>query len=231
MRRFQVPYIPANNERLELDDQGSHHLLTVLRVSRGSEIRIFDGEGNHAVAELTDVISKRAVLLVKQQLQSLPTSSPVHLLIGLPKGPAMDLAIRMATEAGVREIHPMLCERSVARGDRDTRWRTISQSACQQSGRTDIPVIHKLLPMKAALHLPAEINDRRIALPNNSTGTSAVGPSAIAIGPEGGFTTGEVKIALSMGYEPVGLGPFILRTDTAAVVAVAQAMGEVLVER
>jgi 16S rRNA (uracil1498-N3)-methyltransferase len=226
VRRFQVPYIPAPNEPIELDEQGSHHLLTVLRMSRGSRIRVFDGEGNHAEATLADVVDKRAILRVAQILSPLPSPPPVHLLIGIPKRPAMDLAIRMATEAGVQEIHPMLCERSVPRGDRDARWRKICESACQQSGRTDIPLIHPLRPVREALRLPDEITDRRIALPNSPAGAAASKPSAIAIGPEGGFTSAEVQLALSMGYTPVGLGPFILRTDTAAVVAVAQAVGD-----
>ena len=225
LRRFRVPHIPGEGEQLQLDPQASHHLLNVLRVSRGSELRIFDGHGHHADAVLADVVAKQALLVVNKHLRPLSPQPAVHLLLGMPKGPAMDLAIRMATEAGVSEIHPMICERSVPRGDRLDRWAKISQSASQQCGRTDIPVIHSPRPLNEVLDLPGDICDRRIALPNSSAGTLAEAPTAIAIGPEGGFTPAEVTTALALGYLPVGLGPFVLRTDTAAVVAVAQALG------
>jgi 16S rRNA (uracil1498-N3)-methyltransferase len=225
LRRFRVPHIPGEKEHLQLEVRASHHLLNVLRLPRGSELRIFDGLGQHAKAVLVDVVAMRAVLLVNQHLQRLEPPPQVHLLLGIPKGPAMDLAIRMATEAGAREIHPMVCERSVPKGDRSERWTKISESASQQCGRTDVPIIHPPRPITEVLNLPATISDRRIALPNSPPGSQAEGPTAIAIGPEGGFTSSEVNTALSLGYRPVGLGPFVLRTDTAAVVAVAQALG------
>ena len=219
MRRFRVPSIPALGERQTLGSSGSHHLLNVIRHGRGQQLLIFDGAGMQALAELVDVQGDQAVIEVVGPSRSASPQFAVHLVIGLPKGPAMDLAVRMATEAGVTDIHPAIAERSVARGDRGDRWRRIAESAAQQCGRADVPTIHAVTKLSDVLALLP--HDRRIGVAGAPPAEPASGPVAVLVGPEGGWTAREIAVAQEGGAVAMGLGDWILRTDTAAAVAVA----------
>jgi len=219
MRRFRVATIPAPDTREVLDDETSHHLLRVIRSRRGDALVVFDGTGLQAPALLVDIFDGRAVIEITGPLaQALPLYAR-HLVIGLPKGPAMDRAIRMATEAGVTEIHPIVSTRSVARGDRALRWRRIAASAAQQCGRADVPPVHSLGTLVETLPLlPPDI---RIGIVGAKPCTPCDGPGAVLIGPEGGWTDNEIRIALEAGAHAVSFGDWTLRSDTAAAVAIA----------
>jgi 16S rRNA (uracil1498-N3)-methyltransferase len=221
MRRFLVPPFHVDAKRIVLDAQNSHHLLNVLRLVRGGSVLLFTGASWEVEATLIDVQDSLAVLELVGPRRPLEAAPHVHLLLGIPKGPAMDLAVRMATEAGVREIHPMRCQRTVPKGDRSSRWKKIAESASQQSGRADVPLVHPPQSFSETLELHNDFDHRFIAAPNTPTGTQGTGSIAVAIGPEGGFTLQEMTLAQDMGYQRLGLGPFILRTDTAAAIAVA----------
>ncbi len=219
MRRFRVPRIPAPGEPLTLDESSSHHLLRVIRHRRGEPLVVFDGEGQEAMAELVDVHGDRAVIAITGAITSARPAVPMHLVIGIPKGPAMDLSVRMATEGGATDVHPILAERSVARGDRGDRWRRIAESAAQQCGRADVPVIHSLTTLEKVLAvLPTDV---RIGIAGAPEASSASGAAAVLVGPEGGWTRAEIAHALACGARPVGFGSWVLRTDTAAAIAVA----------
>lgn len=222
MRRFRVDRIDPPGAWMAPSAEVAHH-LHVLRIRPGERVILFDGAGQEAVAVLLDASPPR--LEVLEPIASRLPRWPVHLIIGLPKGPAMDLAVRMATEAGVTDIHPVLTERSVPRGDRLDRWERIAESAAEQCGRGDIPTLHELLPYASALDaLPTGL-DLRIAVPGAAPHPSPDGPCGVMIGPEGGFTESEVLYATERGIVGMSLGPFILRTDTAAAVAVASIAG------
>jgi len=219
MRRFQVAKIPDLGEPEVLDESGSHHLLNVIRHERGDTLMVFDGAGLQAPAMLIDVRGERAVLQVTGATESSRPAVALHLVIGIPKRTAMEMAVRMATEAGVTDIHPVVAERSVARGDRGDRWRRIVGSAAQQCGRADMPTVHPA--SKLAAVLPMLPDDMRIGVAGASAAVRAEGAAAVLIGPEGGWTVGEIERATLAGAVPVGFGDWILRTETAAAVGIA----------
>lgn len=221
MRRLRLAPLPSPGDTALLDEGPSHHLLHVLRARPGLEVLVFDGQGAQARARLVDVHQGRArVELLSQPVLAAPAHA-LHLLLGLLKGPAMDAAVRMATEAGATHIHPLLLQRSVARGDRRERWLRIATSAATQCGRADVPEVFTPLPLREALDsLPSEV-DARVALPGADRLPGSSGPAAVLVGPEGGLSPKEVQQALDAGLRPMGLGDWVLRAETAAAVATA----------
>ncbi len=221
MRRFPVAHVPPCGEHVSLDLEPTHHLLHVLRARVGESFEIFDGAGVVASATLVAVHDGVPALEVVDAPRRAAPAHPRHLLLGLPKGGALDDAIRMATEVGVTDIHPILLARSVARGDRAERWARIVESAAQQCGRGDVPTLHPVCGLDEAMaRLPADV-DRRVAAPGAPRLPPADGPAAVLIGPEGGLTPAEQARAIAAGFRPMGLGDWILRTPTAAAVALA----------
>lgn len=221
MRRFPVAEVPDPGDRVTLDPEATHHLLHVLRAAPGTEVEVFDGTGRAAVATLVEVVQGVPWLEVREPARRARPPYPLHLLVGLPKGNAMDDAVRMATEAGATDLHPVLAARSVARGDRRERWARIATSAAQQCGRGDVPEVHPVRALSEAIAgLPDDL-DRRVALPGAPRRPPATGPAAVLVGPEGGLSAAEIAAARQAGFEPMGLGRWILRTPTAVAVAVA----------
>jgi 16S rRNA (uracil1498-N3)-methyltransferase len=154
----------------------------------------------------------------------------ITLIQAVPRGDRMDLVLQKTTELGVARIVPVLTSRSVARppADRARRWQTIAAEAARQSGRADVPSVGAPLPLAEALPLAAPCA-RRFALweeererPLRRALGDAPGPTlALLVGPEGGLAPAEVEQARAAGFVTVGLGPRILRVETAAIVAVA----------
>jgi 16S rRNA (uracil1498-N3)-methyltransferase len=158
------------------------------------------------------------------------------LLSAVPRGPRMDFLVQKTAELGVARIVPVLTERSVARPDaeagRRARWQKIAQEAARQCGRADVPAVDAPVSLPEALALPG-LPERRLALFEGEKGRSlaaalagaAPTPTALLVGPEGGFAAPELAAATGAGFEPVGLGDRILRVETAAIVAVALVAG------
>ena len=220
MRRFPVEILPVADQATALSRRASHHLLHVLRLGTGARILLFDGRGMQVEAVVQDVTESLAVVRATSTPSRAAPTHALHLLLGQLKGPAMDLAIRMATEAGATEIHPMRCARSVAKGDRRDRWHRIAAAAAGQCGRADVPQIHGPSLMSEALLRPGDMV-RVVAAFGGVPLHRAVGPAAVVIGPEGGLTPHEIEEAMSGGYEAVTLGSWTLRADTAVAVALA----------
>ncbi len=213
---------PAPGTAVVLDDAASHHLLRVRRHPRDVPLTVADGEGNEAPAILAAVSQGRATLAITGPWVARPPLAARHLVWAIPKGPALDHGLRMAVEAGVTAIHLALGARSVARSDRGERWRRIVDGACEQCGRTDRPRLDPLWPdLGSALEQVPPGAARYVAAP----GARSEGPTgearALAIGPEGGFAPGELDALLDADWVPVGLGPCVLRSDTAVAVGVA----------
>lgn len=219
MRRFKAPQLSEQGP-ITLGEDSSHHLLRVVRIRLGERVELFDGLGHVAVAELvadTDGLARLA-LCEAPRLAAPPHQR--HLLVGVPKGSAMDLAVRQATEAGVTHIHPLLLARCVAKGDRAERWRRIATSAAQQCGRGDIP---EILPLAKLEEADGRLGPaaRLVAHPGGGPLASIEGPAALLIGPEGGLTSDELRRAQKLGYERISLGAFVFRSETACAVGIA----------
>ena len=154
----------------------------------------------------------------------------IHLGQGLSRGERMDWAIQKATELGVTEITPIMSERCEVRlkderaDKRLAHWRQVAISACEQCGRSRVPVIHP--PVLLSDWIKTTEADLKLVLhPVSEPLASHAKPSRLAflIGPEGGLTDNEIDLAQAAGYQPARLGPRVLRTETAPVVALAVA--------
>jgi 16S rRNA (uracil1498-N3)-methyltransferase len=230
--RIYCPDLPAAGSDVTLGESASRHLLKVLRLGPGAELRVFDGRGREHAARLTGGSVKAAAVEVHEACEP-ASESPlsIRLLQGVGRGERMDLVIQKATELGVAAIVPVLSARSVVRlsGERAARrrdhWRSVAIGACEQCGRATLPAILDPCGLGEALAgLPAD-GPRLLPDPAAEAGLAglpAPGPAlTLLIGPEGGLDDGEVRAAGDAGFQPVRLGPRVLRTETAAIAAVA----------
>ncbi|HXC94776.1 MAG TPA: 16S rRNA (uracil(1498)-N(3))-methyltransferase [Edaphobacter sp.] len=212
-------------------DQAAH-LARVLRATPG---QIYDivAHGFLHRAEITEVSEAQVLFRLHEELES-DAALPLHLLLAVFKFDHMEWAIEKATELGIARITPILARRTekhLAQSalKRSERWRRIALEASKQSRRTDIPEIADPIPLKQALE--QEKSSTRILLSEteqNTTLTEALEKSGqtktthtIAIGPEGGWTPEEIFLFTEHTWQPVTLGPRILRAETAAIAAIA----------
>jgi len=224
-------------DTLTLDEREAHYLGHVLRLKRGDELVVFDGNGTERAASVRGVQRRGAELELGATLEALPASRlDLTLVQALPKSDAMDLIVQKATELGVRTIVPVYTEFSVVKLDADRverrleHWRRIAQSACEQCGRHQPPAIRAPDALAAALDaVPAA--DTKIALDLDARSRlagSADVPARVvaAVGPEGGFGANDWRLLDAAGFRRTGLGPRVLRAETAAIAAcaVAQAL-------
>jgi 16S rRNA (uracil1498-N3)-methyltransferase len=217
--------------RLALPDDQAHYIGRVLRLQPGQEVQLFDGRGAEFRGVLMEVGKKAVHVELRERLEGLPESPlRVHLGQGLSRGERMDWAIQKATELGVAEITPIVSERcevrlSDERADkRLAHWRQVAISACEQCGRSVLPVIHAPALLDEWLaHCEADL--RLVLHPQAVPLSTHTRPArlSVLVGPEGGLSEAEVERARQSGHQPVRLGPRVLRTETAPVVALAMA--------
>lgn len=230
LSRFYVDLPLAVGEH-QLPEAQAHYIGRVLRLAEGDRVQLFDGRGHEYLATLLQVGKKTVSVQVKDVMPGLPESRlHVHLGQGLSRGERMDWAIQKATELGVNELTPIVSERCEVRlkderaDKRLAHWRQVAISACEQSGRSTVPVIHP--PLTLAEWLAACEADLKLVLhPVSAPLSSHATPASLAflIGPEGGLSEAEVEQAQAAGFHPARLGPRVLRTETAPVVALALA--------
>lgn len=222
MRRFPCASWPAVGEAFTLPEGVLRHAVRVLRIDRETPFVVFDGQGGEAVVRRID--DTRAEVLEVLPPSVHPPRRDVHLWLSLLKGPAMDDALRMATEAGATSIQPVHTARTVAEGDRRDRWLRILEQAARQCGRADVPRLHAAVPLHAAL---ATLPPDAVGVYADANGTpdalDGVGdtPVVIAVGPEGGWAPKEREQLDRAGFLTLRLGPWTLRACTAAPIAVA----------
>jgi 16S rRNA (uracil1498-N3)-methyltransferase len=218
-----------------LDEREAHYLGRVLRLERGDALVAFNGRGTERRASIGSLQRRGAELELRESVAALPASRlELTLIQALPKSDAMDLIVQKATELGASAIVPVYTEFSVVRLDaerterRVEHWRKIAQGACEQCGRHVPPTIAAPDELARWLDLLAD-GDARLALDPDSTvrlAGAADGPRrvAAAVGPEGGFGAGDWRRLDAARFTRIGLGPRVLRAETAAlaVCAVAQ---------
>ena len=217
----------------------------VLRLAAGERIAVVDAAQDYFVCEVVSFDGALPRVRIAQRADAGPAAAPQVVLVqGLAKGDKMDTVVRHATELGVGAFVPLVCERSVVRLDakkarsRTERWRAIAKSAAMQSGQRRIPEVAEPAPLDAAcVRLAAaqavlvcwEEAPQTARLPEALAGVAADGgPVAVVVGPEGGLTNREVDALLSCNARArlVTLGPSILRTETAGIVAPALVLYE-----
>ncbi|MDK1394606.1 16S rRNA (uracil(1498)-N(3))-methyltransferase [Pseudomonas protegens] len=215
----------------ELPEAQAHYIGRVLRMAEGAALQVFDGSGTEFRGALVEVGKKRVRVQLNESFAG-QEESPlrIHLGQGLSRGERMDWAIQKATELGVSEITPIFSERCEVRlkderaDKRLLHWRQVAISACEQCGRSQVPVIHP--PVLLADWIKQAQADLKLVLhPVAQPLESHAKPASLAflIGPEGGLTDAEVELSHSAGFLPARLGPRVLRTETAPVVALAVA--------
>ncbi len=230
LSRFFVD-VPLALGRHELPEAQAHYMARVLRLAVGAPVQLFDGSGVEFLGELVEVSKKAVFVEVHEQIAGL-AESPLHLHLGqgLSRGERMDWAIQKATELGVSAITPIVSERCEVRlkderaDKRLAHWRQIAISACEQCGRSVLPVIHPPLTLAEWLaHTDAAL--KLVLHPVAEPLTSHEKPASLAflIGPEGGLSDAEVQQAQKAGFLAARLGPRVLRTETAPVVALSVA--------
>ena len=214
-----------------LPEAAARHAVTVLRLQAGDTLNLFNGAGGEYRASLV-AVSKREARVRLLEFHAAERESPldITLALGISAGERMDYSLQKATELGVSAIQPLATERSVVklageRADkRQQHWQHVVIAACEQCGRNRVPVVAPVQKLVAYLAV-VDHNKRRLLLsPDAATPLKRVPPATsvvLLIGAEGGLAPAEYQAAQANGFEPVNLGPRILRTETAPVAALA----------
>lgn len=226
MRRFFVPEGLLSTTKVLLPKEVAHHIKTVLRLRQGADVLLSDGCGQCAHGQIETLSSKSCtVTLVKQWFEE-ETALAVELIQALPAADKFDLILQKNTELGVRRFQPVLTERcqfSLPANKllrKSERWQRIVNEAARQSGRGWLPHVELPLPLEQALsQCQAQLKLilwEQAQQPLKDLLPSSLPESvAVVVGPEGGLGGAEVELAQKYGFVPVGLGPRILRTETA----------------
>ncbi len=241
-RRFYAPptSFGPDGESATLGLEETRHLRDVLRLHPGDEVYVFNGAGREFRCAVEVVAKDSTELRVISEVESAHSESPLHLTlaVALLKGEKFDLVIQKATELGVKRIMPLVTERADVRlrnnddaQKRVTRWRRIALEAAKQAGSALVPELTPPLSFKSLLISAADdeevsknvtrlvFSEREGRSLADSTGNFAERQSIIAVvGPEGGWTGGELRLAREAGWEIVTLGGRTLRAETAAIV-------------
>jgi 16S rRNA (uracil1498-N3)-methyltransferase len=222
-----------NGGELSLEGDRARYLGRVLRLTVGDEISVFNGEGGEWSTRI-DAMTKSTVTL-GIGVQSDPgteSALKIHLVQGISRGERMDFVVQKATELGVKRITPVLTEYGVVKLDaaraekRRDHWQSIATSACEQSGRTRVPLVDAPMTLRDWFgNKPTEVDTELILAPGAATSLAGIAAPqtkvCVLIGPEGGFSHTEYEDASVAEFAAVSLGPRVLRTETAAVAALS----------
>jgi 16S rRNA (uracil1498-N3)-methyltransferase len=239
-RRFYASPDEFDGARVRLSPDESHHLLRVLRLARGEQVYVFDGRGGEFQCRFAEAAGKSAVLEVVASLDDeVESPLPLTLVQGLAKGEKFDWIVQKATELGVSRIIPLASEHADLKLNREQsekrveRWQRISLEALKQCGRRRLVEISgprslaDLLAQGGGASELAEpgpvficFNERGGKPLGEALGGLAERPSVMAlIGPEGGWSDREIDLMEAQGWLSATLGRRVLRTETAALVA------------
>lgn len=228
--RIFHPETLTSSSHIVLEPNAARHVAKVLRLGNGASLRLFDGNGGEYSATIHEV-GKREVTVAVAEHRPTEVESPLHVTLaqGISKGERMDFTLQKAVELGVKRIVPLSTEHSVVnlKGERRERkldhWRGVIISACEQCGRNTLP---ELLPMQSFdSWVESASEGLRLILDHRAkSGISQLNIDTtvtLLIGPEGGLSGKEQEKAHAAGYTGLRLGPRVLRTETAALTALA----------
>ncbi len=228
--RFYEPTSLAEGQHHSLSDAVVQHVCKVLRMKAGDHIHLFDGNGSEysCIIEHAD---KRSASVKVRAISTINRQSPLNIHIGqsISRGERMDYAVQKATEMGMHAMTPLFTERCEVRlnserqDKRIRHWQQVAISACEQSLRNTLPIINPAKQLndwlnsveadvKLVLHHHTQVPLSQMATPASI---------ALLIGPEGGLTDAEITMAIDAGFQPVTLGPRVMRTETAPVAALS----------
>ena len=216
-----------------LPEGAAHHATRVLRLGAGDPLTVFDGRGGEYEARIATLARGRvAVEIVAWRQIERESPLAVTLVQGVSSGDKMDFIVQKAVELGVAAVQPVLTARSVVRFSagrgiaRLAHWKRIVIAACEQCGRNRIPEIRGAVPLDAYCAGPHETASRVLLSPRGTARLADVAATigravVLAAGPEAGFGPEDESLLAQAGFMPVRLGPRVLRTETAALAALA----------
>ena len=242
--RFYYPDQINVGESIELSYGATHHAANVLRLEKGDRVTLFNGKGGEFLAFIRR-ISKAAILVSIEKFINVEHESPLQITLAqsICTNIKMDLIIRKAVELGVNNIQPILAKRCLVKlsGKRELKrvkhWEQIIISACEQCGRNRVPGVSSPVTLSSWLSrqgaMQKELNNEPteklyfMLSPTSKMGlhdfskSLSVTELALLVGPEGGFTSDEDAAALMAGFSSLRLGSRTLRTESAALAAIA----------
>ena len=230
--RIYTPQTLTPGAQLTIAGQSAHHVIHVLRLRAGAAVRIFDGNGNEHNATLIDIKRSEVILETGQSVTSIPESLlQVTLLQGITRNDRMDLILQKAVELGIQKFQPLWMQRSQSRLKNDrlekriNHWQGIITSACEQCGRATMPELEPPAGFAEWLGTTKYSGICLMLQPDSETSLCNIEKPGrnihILVGPEGGLSRDEQTLARNAGFKGIRLGPRILRTETAALAALA----------
>lgn len=231
-RRFFVPPSQIAGDEASITGSDVKHIRNVLRLKTGDRIILLDGQGGEFQTQISEISSARVRLNILESTAKKIPERNISLFQGIPRGAKMDFIVQKATELGVSQIVPVAFDRTVVRLEekaeaKKKRWQKVAEEAAKQANRSTVPEVAapirfesalKLLPEHGQVLVFWEAESRRLV-------SDFVDPKiknlAIVVGPEGGLTATEIKKMVALGAKTVTAGDFILRTETAAIAALA----------
>lgn len=218
----------ATGTPVELPPDAAHHVARVLRMASGDPVILFDGRGGEYPSRLA-LEGRNSVRALVGPHVAMERESALHvtLLQGISSADRMDFTVQKAVELGVAAIQPLVTVKSVVRlsGERQAKrvehWQRVAIAACEQCGRNRVPPV--LEPVPVDRYLPPEGATKWCMAPGGSERLAAplLGPVVLAVGPEAGFTADEEQVLAARGFRSLRLGERVLRTETAALAALA----------
>jgi 16S rRNA (uracil1498-N3)-methyltransferase len=230
MPHFYIPPEQIHDKTFRITGEDVHYLVTVRRYNIGDSIKIFDGKGSTMLGRI-DSVSKEEIVgtIVKSNETSGPRAR-LNIYTAVPKGERLDWLVEKAAELGVSKITPLITDRSTIRELSEAKYerlQRLSKAASQQCGRPELLEIGKPQPLSAALNdvsdsalnlIPWEAEESK-TLKDVYKGNTGAKEINIFIGPEGGFSSGEIELAKKYKFVPITLGERILRVETAGLLS------------
>lgn len=227
MQLFYNPNISNSSKEVVFDKEESRHIVKVLRMNEGDIFKITNGKGSFFSAEITNANPKGCLVKILSEEIQPPLPYQLHLAVAPTKlNDRYEWFLEKATEIGITEISPIICDHSERKIIKPERYEKILQSAMKQSLKTYLPILNDAISLKDFINSEktydglkciahCEETDKKsfksVLLPNQKI--------TILIGPEGDFSSEEIEFAKRAGFIPVTLGESRLRTETAAIVA------------
>lgn len=233
MHHFFVTPEQVKEQRIYIAGSDVNHIKNVLRMKRGEELQISDGNNKKYLCRIEELGEEEiCAAILEEQTADTELPSRIYLFQGLPKADKMELIVQKAVELGVYEIIPVATRRAVVKLDEKKaakkveRWNSIAEGGAKQSARAVVPNVSRVMSYREALAyagaldlvlIPYELaegmQETKKVIAQIQPGQSV----GIFIGPEGGFETEEVEQAVQAGAHPITLGKRILRTETAGL--------------
>jgi len=234
MHRLKVAPGTLAASEATIDGAALRYLRDVLRLRVGDAVELFDGAGTAASAQLTRVEADGAALSVGEVRQVASGAVRITLAQGLPKSDKLELVLQKAVELGATALVPLACERSIVKLDgpkaveRVARWQKIADEAARQCGRADTLQVLPVQSLRSFVAQPSAVDEVRLLLDEEERTVrlrdrlvDASAHHLLLVGPEGGLARSEVEAARAGGYQPVTLGPRVLRTETVGLAAIS----------